>query len=337
MVDVETALERARRRQEARVGVDRPARVEEVERRPAPRQLDVGLVERLDGADVGPVAAEDVGVDDVGRNRLRDDLLAEVDARGLEHLEQHFAVEDVDAHRGDERLLDRGPAGDRSLRDAAADLRQTLGRRLLFEADDLAQVVELQDPHLRRVVGRHRLGGDGDVGVALDVRLDELVEVHAVEVIARQDQEVLGVEALEVARGLAHRVGGALEPVRAVGRLLGGQHFDEAVREHVQPVGLRDVAVERGGVELRQHEDALEAGVQAVADRDVNQAVLAARAEPRASSACGSAGRGAFRARRRESGSTRHSCRQYLILRAPEGASRLHRVIRLRLKLGGPP
>ena len=137
------------------------------------------------------------------------------------------------------------------------------------------QIVELQDAHLRRIVGSTRLGRDGDVGVALDVRFDELVEVHAVQVIAREDEEVLGVEALEMARGLTHGVGGALEPVRAVGCLLGGQHFDEAIREHVQPVGLRDVPVEGRGVELRQHEDALEAGMQAVADRDVDQAVLA--------------------------------------------------------------
>ena len=109
----------------------------------------------------------------------------------------------------------------------------------------------------------------------LDVRFEELAEVHAVEMVAGEDEEVLGVEALEVARGLAHGVRRALEPRRAVGRLLGGEHFDEALREHVEPVGLRDVAVERRRVELRQHEDALEAGVQAVADRNVDQPVLA--------------------------------------------------------------
>ena len=170
-------------------------------------------------------------------------------------------------------------------------------RRLFLEAGDLAEIVELEDAHLRGIVGRDRLRGDRDVGAALDVRLDQLVEVHAVEMIAGEDQEVLGVEALEVARRLAHGVRGALKPVRAVGRLLGGEHFDEAVREHVEPVGLRDVAVERRGVELRQHEDALEAGVQAVADRDVDQPVLAGerhrrlrahvgqREEPRAAAA----------------------------------------------------
>ena len=105
---------------------------------------------------------------------------------------------------------------------------------------------------------------------------DQLAEVHAVEMIAGEDQEVVGVVAGEVARRLAHGVGGALEPVRALGRLFGGEHLDEAVREEIEPVGLRDVAVERGRVELRQHEDPLQPGVQAVADRDVDQPVLAA-------------------------------------------------------------
>ena len=152
-----------------------------------------------------------------------------------------------------------------------------VGVGLLLEADDLARDRRTgRCPSASRRRRRHGLRGDGDVGVALDVRLDQLAEVHPVEVIAGEDQVVVGVEALEVARGLAHGVGGALEPVRAVGRLLGGEDFDEALREHVEPVGLRDVAVERRRVELRQHEDPLEVGVQAVADRDVDQPVLAA-------------------------------------------------------------
>ena len=105
--------------------------------------------------------------------------------------------------------------------------------------------------------GVDRLRGDRDVGAALDVRVDQLAEVHAIEVIAGEDQVVVGVVADEVARRLPHRVGGALKPVGAVGRLLGGEHLDEAVREHVEAVGLRDVPVERRGVELREHEDAL--------------------------------------------------------------------------------
>ena len=153
---------------------------------------------------------------------------------------------------------------------------EPLGVRLLLEADDLPGSSNRKIPISVASSADDRLRRDRDVGAALDVRLDHLAEVHPVEVIAGEDQVVVGVVVLEVARGLAHRVGRALEPVGAVGRLLGGEDFDEAVREDVEPVGLRDVPVERRRVELRQHEDALEAGVQAVADRDVDQPVLAA-------------------------------------------------------------
>ena len=120
-----------------------------------------------------------------------------------------------------------------------------------------------------------RLRRDGDVGAPIDVRVDHLVVVHPVEMIAGENQVVVGVVAREVPRRLPHGVGGALIPVRIVRRLLGGQDLDEALAEQVHPVGLGDVPVERRRVELRQHEDAADVRVQAVADRDVDQPVLA--------------------------------------------------------------
>ena len=47
-------------------------------------------------------------------------------------------------------------------------------------------------------------------------------------------------------------------------------------REDVEAVGLRDVAVQALAVELGEDEDPVDAGVQAVADRDVDQPELAA-------------------------------------------------------------
>ena len=124
--------------------------------------------------------------------------------------------------------------------------------------------------------GVHGLRRDGDVGPPIDVRVDHLGVVHAIQMIAGEDQVVVGVVAHEVPRGLAHGVGGALEPVRVLRRLLGGQDLDEARAEQVHAVGLADVAVERRRVELGQDEDAPDVRVQAVADRDVDQPVLAA-------------------------------------------------------------
>ena len=49
---------------------------------------------------------------------------------------------------------------------------------------------------------------------------------------------------------LAHRIGRALKP-RGIGQsLLRRENFYEAMREMIEAVGLRDVPVQRGGVEL---------------------------------------------------------------------------------------
>ena len=195
----------------------------------------------------------------------------------VEHVEQHVAREDVDAHRRDERLVRRcarrtsrraGCSG-RSRRAAprsASPRTRRSGRSRSNRKMPIADASSAVD----------RLRRDRDVGLPVDVRVDQLAVVHAVEMIAGEDQVVVGVVAREVARRLPHGVGRALKPVRVVGRLLGGEDLDEPLAEEIHPVGLRDVPVERRRVELRQHEDPADVGVQAVADRDVDEAVLAA-------------------------------------------------------------
>ena len=106
----------------------------------------------------------------------------------------------------------------------------------------------------------------------LTMRVDELVVVHPVEMIAGEDRSYLASCCDEVPGRLADGVGGALIPVRVVRRLLGGEDLDEAAGEAVQPVGVGDVPVERRRVELRQHEDAADVRVQAAADRECRSA-----------------------------------------------------------------
>src|SRR4030066_142650 len=62
------------------------------------------------------------------------------------------------------------------------------------------------------------------------------------------------------------RVAPALVPVPILQALLGGEDVDEPVGENVEAVGLGDVTLQAGRVELGQHEDAVDAGVQAVGD-----------------------------------------------------------------------
>ena len=81
-----------------------------------------------------------------------------------------------------------------------------------------------------------RLRRDRDIGLAIHVLAHELVVVHAVEMIARENQVVVRVEAREVPLRLADGVRRPLIPVRIVGRLLGREDLDEPVTEQIHPI-----------------------------------------------------------------------------------------------------
>jgi hypothetical protein len=102
-----------------------------------------------------------------------------------------------------------------------------------------------------------------------------LFEIHAIQLIARQHDHVIGLFFPEVAAALPDGIGRALEPALGTRGLLGGQDPHIAMGEGVEAIGALDVAVQRFAVELGQHVDLADAAVDAVADRDVDQAVLA--------------------------------------------------------------
>ena len=134
----------------------------------------------------------------------------------VERLEQHVAREHVDAHRGDERLLGGDPAPTATRAARCCRSRRAAPRRASPRTRRSGRRRRTgRCPSAVASSGRHRLRGDGDVGASFDVRLDQIVEVHPVEVIAGEDQVVVGVVPREVPRRLPHGVGGALEPVRS--------------------------------------------------------------------------------------------------------------------------
>jgi hypothetical protein len=92
---------------------------------------------------------------------------------------------------------------------------------------------------------------------------------------AGQDDDVLHVGAVEVVELLADGVCRALVPVGGALGLLGGEDLDKARREGVEAIRLGDVRVEGGRVELGEHEHFAQTRVDRVAQRDVDQPVLA--------------------------------------------------------------
>jgi hypothetical protein len=75
---------------------------------------------------------------------------------------------------------------------------------------------------------------------------------------------------------LANGVGRALVPLRTFGCLLCGQNVDEAAGKIIEFIARLNVAMQRHAVELGQNINRTQSRVKAVADRDINQAILAA-------------------------------------------------------------
>jgi len=111
--------------------------------------------------------------------------------------------------------------------------------------------------------------------------MKHLHEVHAVELVTREDQEVRGGLVREVNEVLPHGIRGALVPVIRFQGLLGGEDLHEALAECIETVGVVDVPVQRGGIELGKDIDLAQAGMDAVGDGDVDQPELPAEGHGR--------------------------------------------------------
>jgi len=130
-----------------------------------------------------------------------------------EFREKDIGVEDVDAHRDIDHLGIEGRAN-------------VGGLGLLDEAGDLAVLGDLDDAKLGNFVGGDGQGGEGDVGAGVAVLLLHAGVVHLVDVVAGEDEDVLGLLGTDGVDVLEDGVGGALVP--ALGDTLhGGKDLDE--------------------------------------------------------------------------------------------------------------
>ena len=137
------------------------------------------------------------------------------------------------------------------------------------------RIVHPHDAQAGGVLAVDRDGGDGHVGLGAAVQLDHLAVVHAVELVAGEDQHLGHAGLLQVAEVLPHGVGRALVPVAPFHGLLSGEDLHEPPIERIEVVGAADVAVQADGIELGQHVDAVQSAVDAVGQGDVDQPVLA--------------------------------------------------------------
>jgi len=75
---------------------------------------------------------------------------------------------------------------------------------------------------------------------------------------------------------LTYCIGSALIPIGAFLGLFSRHDFDETIGEGIEAVGGTDMSVQRGRIELGQNKYSVDTGMDAIADRDIDQAVFAA-------------------------------------------------------------
>ena len=189
-------------------------------------ECEVGFVEGADGADVFPVSFESVGIDVVAVNGGGDDVFAKVVTSVFrEERSQFVFFKDVDAHGGHIRFV--GVAAGCGIEFEVVQFG--VGLWFFYEVGDASGVIDFEDAEFGRNFSRDGFDCDGEVCPFFAVFGDEVPVVHAVEVVAREDEVLIYLVGQEVAELLANRVGCALIPVEAVFGLFGGEDFDKAV------------------------------------------------------------------------------------------------------------
>jgi len=153
-----------------------------------------------------------------------------------QRLLERLASEQVDAHR--RQVGGLGLPGQ-----LGSQIGQPIAPGLLLEVDDAAVASGLHDAKARGLLGADGLDGHGGVRLGLAMHAQHVAEVHAVQLVAAEDRDLAPRLAGHVLEALANGIGRPLEPLASLLGLLGREDLDEARREHVELVGVRDVGV----------------------------------------------------------------------------------------------
>ncbi len=231
--------------QKPRTRKHRRAHVEEIEPRQLRRHVQVRLEKRPDRPNVLPVALVHVRINPVRLDRVRDDVLPEIRQAVVQQPDQHVPVEHINAHRRQEQfpLVLDFELRVRLLRNLQRfQHRRVL--RLLHKPRDPPVPVHLQDSQRPRLLLPHRNRRDRQFRVRVPVFLDNPPEIHPVQLVAAQDQQMLERMVQDVNEVLPHRVRRSLVPRRVGKRLLRRQNLHKTAREMVELVRLGDVPVQ---------------------------------------------------------------------------------------------
>ena len=108
------------------------------------------------------------------------------------------------------------------------------------------------------------------------MRIDHLRAIHAVHMVRAEHADVIRLLVAEQVQVLVHRVRRALEPALAQSHLRGHAHHVVAEQRGHAPGG-GDVPIQAVALVLGEHGNAAHAGIDQVAQRKVDQAVVGAK------------------------------------------------------------
>jgi hypothetical protein len=143
------------------------------------------------------------------------------------------------------------------------------------ELGDAAICIGVHDTEVSGVVTGYGSGGDGHLRPIVHVRGEHFSKVHAIELVATENEVVVVGPLKEIAEILTDGIRSSLVPFSTAGGLLGREDVHEVPPKLVEFVSVADVAIERLTVELGENVDLANVGIQAVADGDIDQSVLA--------------------------------------------------------------
>ena len=138
-------------------------------------------------------------------------------------------------------------------------------RGLFFKFRNRVVFIHIHNTKARRILPWHLHDGDGAICARFFVVSEHFSVIHLVDVVAREDEHILGVVHVDKADVLEDGVGRALIPRRAARALIRRQDVHAAVRAvEIPRLARADVAVELQRAVLRQNADGVDASVGAV-------------------------------------------------------------------------
>ena len=194
----------------------------------------VRVIEWLDRADVFPVAIKQVALQaQAGVQGSGNDVLAEIGGFrvAVEQLKQRVPFKHINPHRSQKRPSQGFLWAQSQGAGVDAHGLKDLATGFFPELPDLPIGIGAHQPEAFRRCRIHRQGRHRQCCTAGAVGLDEGLVIHAVELIAGKDQQLIHIPSLDQLAVLAHGIRRALKPAWAVGGLLGRQHLDKAAVE----------------------------------------------------------------------------------------------------------